>query len=164
MGEGHPTNVAGVDFLEPALALLRGAEVMGGVPEGGVVRLVDCVADQKPFRLRRRELRGKRHGLVRGEHEVETGVGALLSGPGLAGIGAASLEERVEFGVARRAAGVLDADRNGCAPWRACRRARPPARRDRCSGVVLAGLEVATVRRDAGDRQGFGVGRGSATR
>jgi len=62
--ERHPADLARVDAFEAALALSGGAEVLGGVSEYGVVRLMDGVPDQKPFRLRGREFCCKRDGLV----------------------------------------------------------------------------------------------------
>ena len=159
MGERHPADVAGIDAFCSAGPFAGRSKVLGGVAEGGVVSLVDCVADQNPFRLRRGEFRGKRNGLVGGEYEVEAGVRAAACRPGLAIVGAPGLEEGIKLRVARRAAGIFDAERSGHLGGHV----GPPGRGLPAARVVVrelfAGLKDAAVGRDAGNGQRFGFGR-----
>ena len=157
MGEGDPADLARLRPLLPRVPLAGEAQVVSGVAKRIVACGMDRVADHLPLGFGRGELGGERHGLVRGEHEVEAGVLADVLAPVRAGVGASGLEEGVEIAVAGVRAGASDPERRCDARVHV----GPPVRPLAPAGVVgrqaLSGFELAAVESDAADCESLGL-------
>src|SRR6516164_10953077 len=131
MAEADPADRTGVGAICATGALARPAENLGDVPHRPVGRAIDGIPYRRGFGRRCCEFGGKADRLVRREHQVEAAELALVLRPGLAGVGAACLEQSRHFGIPRHLVRV-DPDR----PRDRTRHVGAPARPTVAAGVI----------------------------